>query len=908
MIRLCTYYLLLLFVLFALQATAQRLPMELAVTDMPASEFLTVLSRESGINIIFSDHVVASLPNITLVGKAESIEEILRDILKDTGVTYRFSGSYIVLFASSDSSQRYTVSGIVADSISGEPIISALVYDEISGKGTLTNNYGFYSLQIPSGPIRLRAGYPGYFNTSKEVLLNQNRRLHLRLIPDGMLAEVVVRAGQRSTQDKESHPPVERITPIDMAKANHVGGAADIYRALDFVPGIQTGTDGFGGIQVRGGANDQNLILMDGVPVYHPNHLMGMVSVFNRSALHQASVYKASFPSRFSGRLSSVMDVRMREGNIFNWSVSGQASVSEFNLMAEGPLIREEAGIMLSGRYFLPGLVMRGITRNYKVSNGISGEADIDYIDFNGKVHFRLSDRDRIYFSMYSGYDRFFDLTITDRELQDPDSGMPIQVHEAFHKDLNWRNRTAVFRWNHLLGSHAFANVIISGSSFQLQTVDKNEFRYDFEAPGQDPVSGFDTREFKSGIDDITARFELDLRINADHELTAGAYGIRYQFKPKSITINEESKVGDFYLNEGLLDDVFFSTFRVKAAEAGVYLEDQWNIDPHWRLTAGMHIAGFFVQREYYLDPQLRIHLSWRTDSRFQVHAGYSRMVQYLHHLTSSGIGLPTDLWVPTTSRVSPSLSDQYAVTLLWNPNSSFSADVSAYMKDMRSLVSYQEGASFLLREGLLPSSIVDAANWENKVTSGHGDARGVEMRLAYGAGPVSVGAFGTLSRSMRVFEGINDNKPYPDRNDRRWTAGFSFEWQPRPRWTIGANWLYGSGMAITLAESKFFNPGTFFPETGISYSARNGFRLPAYHRLDLNLSYEFVSGARYSHSLAVNLYNVYNRLNPFYITLVHDPITQAFEFRQFSLFRFFPSLSYRFTLAGRGDYSDKKL
>jgi len=270
-------------------------------------------------------------------------------------------------------------------------------------------------------------------------------------------------------------------------------------------------------------------------------------------------------------------------------------------------------------------------------------------------------------------------------------------------------------------------------------------------------------------------------------------------------------------------------------------------------------------------------------------------MAQYLHNLTSSSIGLPTDLWVPTTKRVSPALSDQYSISGLWKPLNDFTIDLSAYVKDMRSLISYQEGASFLLPAGLFPASIVDAGNWESKITSGNGDASGVELQFIYDRKKLQFNLNGTWSRSYRRFDDVNNGEPFPDRYDRRWSSSFSGQYKLNSKWSCGLNFLYGSGIGITLAESKFFKPGVFFPEVVINYSDRNGFRLPAYHRLDLTINYQLAKKESFSHSLSLNLYNVYNRVNPFYITLVEDPVTQRFEYKQFSLFRFFPSLTYRF-------------
>jgi outer membrane receptor for ferrienterochelin and colicin len=511
----------------------------------------------------------------------------------------------------------------------------------------------------------------------------------------------------------------------------HLGGSSDLYRAADFIPGVHTGTDGIGGIHVRGGGNDQNLILMDGVPIYHPNHLLGIVSVFNYQALQQASIYKANFPSRFSGRLSSVMDVRLREGNIHEWSLTGNIASSELGMMVEGPLIKDKVGILVSSRFFLPGLFIRDITRDYKRRNNVGGSADLDYFDFNSKINWVVGERDRLYLSLYRGSDQFSDRTITDRD-QVQDSGIRIVSHEEFNKDLNWSNRTAVLRWNHLVNDKIFSNLTVSSSAFQLQSVDNSEFVHAFPGSGFDSISGFDAKEFKSSIRDMTVKLELDIRASADHQVAAGMYAIGYTFQPKSISINEESKVGDFYLREGLLDDVFFSSFRVNATEAGIYFEDQWEINKKFKLNSGLHISSFFVQGTYYMDPQLRLSLDYMPTPKLAFNIGFSRMVQYLHNLKSSSIGLPTDLWVPTTSRVAPALSDQYSVSAFWQPGSYSAVEVSAYFKDMRSLISYEEGASFLLREGLVPSSIVDAANWESKVTTGIGEASGVELQYTY--------------------------------------------------------------------------------------------------------------------------------------------------------------------------------
>jgi len=864
--------------------------------ERPAVLFLTDLSRQAGINIIFSDDVVNRLPPVTLHLTGVSLKDVLDRVLLGRGIRYRYVDESIVLY-SADAEREYTVSGMVIDSVTGEPLISAYVADAFSGKGVTTNNFGYFHLVLPAGEVQLAWGYLGYAPGARLLVLDRNRILTLRLQPNSLLQEVIVNADPSLQAGRAHVPASDRITLNDLQRAVHLGGASDLYRAADFIPGIRTGTDGIGGIQVRGGGNEQNLILMDGVPVYHPNHLLGIVSVFNYQVLQQASIYKSNFPSRYAGRLSSVMDVRTRDGNIKSWGMSGAVGVSEGSLTVEGPLVRDRIGLLVSGRLFLPGLIMPDLTRPYKERNGVDGFADFDYHDLNAKLTWRLSDRDRIYASLYHGADQFTDRTLSSRIIRDRDTGLRIAADEEFDKRLAWTNRAGVLRWNHILSDKVFANAIVSTSRFVLQSVDGTTFTYSFPDTEIDTLSGFDTKEFKSGIEDISGRLEFEIHPSSDHLVSAGAYGIRYRFRPKSVTINEESKVGDFYLKEGLVDDIYFSAFNITAFEGGLCAEDRWQVDPRWNLQFGFHLSSFFVQGVRYADPQLRLSAEYSPGEKIAFQAGYSRMVQYLHLLSSSGIGLPTDLWVPTTSRVAPSRADQYALSARWQPVGQFVVDASAYYKSMRNLVSYQEGASFLLREGLLPSSIVDAANWENKVTTGIGTASGLEVQVGLERKQYDVKASATWSRSTRQFDEINNGDVFPDRHDRRWSIGVMSTTRLGRKWAIDWQWLYGSGLPITLAESKFFNPGAFFPQVGINYSARNGFRLPAYHRLDISVHFLLKESPAFYHGLTLNLYNVYNRLNPFYITLVEDPITQEFAYRQFSLFRFFPSVSYRFAL-----------
>ena len=836
-----------------------------------AGEFFTQLSLQSGINIIYSDDVIASLPTITLQLKGVSVEEVIQRVLHGSDIQYSFTGDQIILFRKAPENVKYTVSGIVTDSLSGEPLISAYIYDVVSGRSTNTNNYGYYSLTLPKGRLELIAGYINYVQKTVPLNFHQNEFIPIKLYPNGLLPTVIVKPKDRPDENIWV-PSAQRITFADLQSNIHIGGGSDLYRRADFITGVHTGTDGVGGIHVRGGANDQNLILMDGVPVYHPNHLLGIVSVFNYQVLQQASIYKANFPSRFSGRLSSVMDVRTREGNINDWSLTGNVAVSEFSATAEGPLVKDKIGVLISGRFFLPGIFIPEFSERYKEREGYSGESDLDYFDFNGKINWKIGEKDSIYLSTYRGKDKYRDNTYSHRQVNQP-NGLLFIANERYDKRLNWKNRTGVLRWNHLLSDKIFANIILSTSEFELQSADINKYQYFYIDTLTLKVDGFLTKEFKSKIQDKTARLELDIRPSQDHEFAAGLYAIKYKFEPKSITLNDESNVGNFPVDEGLIEDRHFSDLQVKAVEAGAYFEDKWKASERVQFTSGIHISNFFVQGRHYMDPQLRFSFDYLLTPDIAFNLGYSRMTQYLHNLSSSTIGLPTDLWVPTTDSVPPALSDQYSLSAKWKISDALAVDFSAYNKDMRKLINFKEGASFLLPGGNFPSSIVDAANWEDKITKGGvGDASGIELQINYEVENAQFYLNGTWSRSYRTFEGINNGKPFPDSYDRRWSGTFSSSVQFGKKWKVGANFIYGTGIAITLAESKFISPGGLFPEVGLVYPERNGFRLPPYHRLDLSFNYLLEEKKSFNHSLTLNLYNVYNRTNPFYVTLVQVP------------------------------------
>lgn len=874
--------------------------LELQRIQMPLADALVELSEKSGVNIFFSNDLVRGM-GAQLAPGTYSVADALAELLAGQPIRYKKVSGAIVLYKTALPAVKYTISGYVEDSRSGERLEYASVYDLVTAAGVEANNYGFYSLTLPAGDVDLAFRYIGFKSAGMQILLQRDTQINVSLEPSNHLAEVIVRAGAVTNPMEEFRFGQKQVRARDLHRMPALGGESDLYRYLEAVPGIMTGTDGVGGVHVRGGSNDQNLILMDGVPIYNPAHLVGIFSVFNPDMVRQAEVHKANFPARYGGRLSSVMDIRTREGNTQEFSGRAKVGLASVNASLEGPLFSGKSSFLVAGRWFLPSLFFRDLSAGYKKTIDYEGDTYLNFHDLNVKWNWQAGPRDRIYLSYYQGKDLYEDFTLSDTDQSEEVriNGEPtlVNIHTAqqFEKNINWGNRIAAIRWNHQFSEKVFVNHNAFFSRYVLQSFEKNSFEQRISDPIDELRKGFDVQEFTSSIEDIGYRLQIDMIPSMAHFIRMGGYVTSHTFLPKSITFNEESKIDDFYIEEGLLENALFSEFKINATEWGLFAEDTWKAIPdRLILNGGLHIGGFWVRGKSYVHPQLRVLMNYMPSAKFSVQAGVSQMTQFLHLLTNSGIGLPTDLWVPATDKVAPQSSLQGSVGFNYQPFRGLSFELEAYTKNMRQLIAFQEGASFLVPAGPLATSILDAGNWENKITTGSGLSRGVEAVISYEGRTLFARAAYAFSEAERTFSDINFGEAFPYRYNRRHSASIQGSLRLGRVATLKVNWVFGTGNHITLAESKFSHPGDIFPQVGLTFGSRNGYRLLAYHRLDLGG--EFRLGApdrKWSHFLYLDVYNAYNRENPFYISLVEDPVEGTFAFKQFSIFRILPSIGY---------------
>jgi outer membrane receptor for ferrienterochelin and colicin len=763
-------------------------------------------------------------------------------------------GCLFLLHSSVSFSQKYTLNGFVTDTKSGERLIGASVLINNKNIGTTTNAFGFYSITLPADSLELKVSFTGYTTHIETIKLDADKKLNIALPNTKQLDEVVVKgirkgAIQQRSQMSSIDLPIQTIKSLPAFL-----GEVDILKAIQLLPGVQAGSEGSNGIYVRGGGPDQNLILLDGVPVYNVSHLFGFFSVFNADALNSVEVIKGGFPARYGGRLSSVIDLRMKEGNKNEFHGEGGIGLIASRLTLEGPIGKKKnTSFIISGRRTYADIFMRPLS---KASSG--GEQTVGYFfyDLNAKINHRISDKDHIYFSGYFGNDKF------DSKDDYEYGGQRTQAKSA----LKWGNATAVVRWNHVFNPKLFGNLTGHYS------------RYLFDVSSDEKSNSSSSNErfllrYYSGIRDWSARYDLDYLPSPNHFIKAGASITWHQYKPGAV----QSKVNAGSINE----DITVKYRFINTKEYDAYIEDDILLTKKLKANIGLHWAGFNVDNDFFSSIQPRLSTRYLLSPQLSLKASYASMNQFIHLLTNSGLGLPTDLWVPVTAKVPPQRASQWAAGIAYNSKTDFEVSVEGYYKTMKNVIEYAEGASY----------VNATSNWEDKVEVGNGKSYGSELFIQKKKGKTT-GMLGyTLSWTNRQFANLNNGKSFPVKYDRRHDFKVAMVHKINKRFEISADWIFGTGQAISLPVEVYVDINGNEVEV---FDGRNGFRMKPYHRLDFSAKFS-KQKRKYERAWVVSIYNVYNRLNPFYIFRDFDKNTNLPVFKQVSLFPIIPSVSYQF-------------
>src|SRR5215203_87487 len=782
----------------------------------------------------------------------------LYQIIRDMKLWKCISVLAALFFSISGFSQKVTLYGYVTDKKTGERLSGASVFIQNKNLGTTSNAYGFYSITIPADSAEIAWSYVGYAPHVQKVFLKDNISLSIELEPSDQLSEVVVTSArkdavQNRTQMSSIDLPVSTIKSLPAFL-----GEVDVVKALQLLPGVQAGSEGSSGIYVRGGGPDQNLILLDGVPVYNVSHLFGFFSVFNTDALQGVEVMKGGFPARYGGRLSSVIDIRMKEGNKQEFHGEGGIGLIASRLTLEGPIGKKKnVSYMISGRRTYMDIFMRPIIKAQS-----DGEVDAGYFfyDLNGKINFTLGTKDHLYLSGYFGNDKFF---ANEKSSIEGQGGVE---KSSFGSDLKWGNATAVARWNHEFNRKLFGNL----------TFYYGRYNFDVSADDKSESPGNNERYFLkyfSGIRDWSARYDFDFIPAPNHFIKAGISGVTHSYKPGAVQSKIESR--DF--NEDTLIKYRFIT----ANEFDAYVEDDIRLSPKLKANLGIHATGFSVNKEFYTSTQPRASLRYLFNADLSLKASYVKMNQYIHLLTNSGIGLPTDLWVPVTKRVPPQVAHQFAMGLAYTHKNKYEVSLEGYYKKMQNVIEYAEGASYMNA----------TSNWEDKIEIGKGWSYGTEFFVQKKKGNTT-GMLGyTLSWTNRQFDNLNYGKTFPYKYDRRHDLKAAIVHKPSDKIEMSATWVFGTGQAITIPSEVYVDANDNEIEV---YDGRNSFRMRNFHHLDLSI--KFMKKKRWGErAWVISTYNVYNRQNPFFIFRDYDYINNQPVFKQVSLFPFIPSVSYQF-------------
>ena len=747
---------------------------------------------------------------------------------------------------------KFTLSGYVKDASSGEELIGATIYIEELKSGGTTNVYGYYSLTIPKGNYHIRYSYIGFESNTALIDLSKNQIRDLELkVQESTLSEVVIKGEADDANIRSAEMGVVKMDIKEINKIPVLFGEMDIIKTLTLMPGVSSGGEGKGGFYVRGGNTDQNLILLDEAPVYNASHLMGFFSVFNSDAIKDMTLYKAGIPAKFGGRLSSVLDVHMKEGNQKKYSVSGGLGLISSRLTVEGPIVKDKGSFIVSGRRTYADVLYGLFDKDFS-------DMSLFFYDLNAKANYRIGENDRVFISGYFGKDKL--------------------GTEKF--GFNWGNTTGTLRWNHLFNSRLFSNTTLIYSSYNYQiniTQSNSEF------------------EISSGIEDYHVKQDFTFFANTDNTVKFGMDVIYHTFKPGDLI-----SAGELQIDNIIID-------KKHAFESGIYLSNEQKFGSRIKFDYGIRLSMFNEvgpgsvyqynqdgditdEQTYnkgevmktYMEPEPRLSMSYLLNESSSLKASFQRNAQYIHLLSASTSDNPTDVWVPSSSLIKPEKANQYSVGYFRNfLNNTFETTIEVYYKDMYDLVDYKDGADILLNEHV-----------EADLVFGKGRSYGVELLFKKSLGKFTGWVGYTLSKTERQFEAINSGDWFSARQDRTNDVSVVGMYDINDRLAVSASWLFYTGDAVTMPSGQYLIDGNIVP----LYTERNGYRMPDYHRLDLSLTLKGKQTQKFQSSWNFSIYNAYARQNAYSISFEEsETVPGTMEAVQFSLFSIIPSVTWNF-------------
>lgn len=763
---------------------------------------------------------------------------------------------FLIFFCSFsvNAQESYTINGVVKDSLSGETLIGVtLKFTAANQTGTSTNAYGFYSYKLSPGEYNLSVSYIGYRSINQKISINSDLRLDLNMVPENVLEEIVISSEKRNDNIVNAQMGVAKINLSEIRNVPVLFGERDVLKTLQLLPGIKSAGEGNSGFYVRGGSTDQNLILLDEAPVYNASHLLGFFSTFNSDAIKDVSVFKGGMPAQYGGRLSSVLDIRMNDGNKKEFTAEGGIGLISSRLKVEGPLIKDKSSFMISGRRTYADAFL-ALSKDSSINKNT-----LYFYDLNAKVNYQIDNKNTLYLSGYFGRDE-------------------LGLSETFGFD--WGNATSTLRWNHLFSNRLFSNtsLIYSNYNYVIQNfLEENNFKVN------------------SSIRDMNLKQDFQLALNNSHNIRFGLDLIHHTIAPGNITASATSSVNEVTIE------------KRKGNEIAAYISDEWEVNDKFNLVYGLRASSFYllgpgvfpsydkdglttstktytsgqlVKSYFNLEP--RISASYQLNEFSSFKSSYTRNTQNLHLMSNSTASSPTDLYIMSSNNVKPEIADQIALGYFRNfNNDNYEFSTELYFKQMQNQIDYRSG-----------TDLRGNTNVESDLLFGDGRAFGIELFLKKRFGKLNGWVGYTLSKTERKFNDIDLGKWFNAKQDRTHDLSLVGIFKASERWTFSSTFVFNTGNAVTFPAGKYqLNNKTVF-----YYPERNSDRMPNYHRLDLSATREGKPGKKLQSSWSFGIYNLYNRKNAYSIDFRDDPDnptrTQAVRT---ALFGIIPSVTWNF-------------
>lgn len=865
MIRFYKLYIIVFITVFVLSNTySYNAFAQVKSTDnISIKQAINKISKIYNVKFSYSSDKIDLKKKVIIQLNGNNLEEDLNKLSSLTELKFTKLNNSIIISPQVLKHDKITISGFIRESSTKEHLPEIIIQNLKDQQFTYSNNFGYYSLTIPytSDTLIIQAQMLGYKSEKKYVSAKEYIRLDWEL--ESMLKLEDIEIQDTRIDDKAFHKSIimDQIDDDTRERTPRLLGEKDVLAATRYYSGVNRETDVSSGYTVRGGSIDQNLVIIDDAPIYHAFHSFGLYSVMNEDALKQMNLIKSGFPARYGGRLSSVVELITKDGDMQNYQTEIGTGLIATKLSTQGPIVKDRLTFLLSGR-------MSHINRLLSIFSIDSQNVKYRFDDFNAKLVWKINNKNRLFFSAYSGSDRFIGTEGT--------QGL------GFSSRIGWGNTTATLRWNHIFHPKWFSNT-------SLIYTDYNAFS--FQGDQMVRVS------FESGVRDYIFKHDLDYFKDDKQHIKAGAQFIFHQYTPSnSLSYDTLSN----YTNK----------YRYYNEEFALYIEDEVKYNSKFSFNIGSRFSGYHFRNKirFYWEPRLMT--TYLLSDRFAFKSSYGRMIQYAHFINSTiGIGLPTDLWIPSTNKIKPQISDQFTTGVFYNDKKHWKIGLEAYYKMQHQVITNGPNANIL-------SSIFnfenpnDTLTWDDKVMSGETKSYGIEAQIEYKHAKFGTMTAYTLSYTRARFDRINDGNWFWANTDRRHNFSTSTWLKLSKNWTFNTAWVFTTGIPFTLPESSYLGighePGNVNESFGMSqntviyffneFKGKNIYRMSNYHRLDINFSYE----RKYEGSeldFQIGIVNVYNRKNPIYYTINQNPVTYKNELRKIAFMGIMPSMSisYKF-------------